>query len=275
MGGLRFIFSDMLSERRRVTGTYRRSGRLSWSVVLFLSRRRWCYSLWFLWTRLSQGMFESTSWRSSGGWVEVSSLWGTNQISVWTWDWIRRIIYFESCLLKCSKLNIIKLGIFPFSFQMRQNRLKNKIEKILTWRWSHQLKGQDEVDHTMSPEKRKRVVLLSYFKLATNTFQLRNWLSQFLIRVPEKLTDREKSNNILKSLFLAWEFEWIGERWQGRGKENSIETSWKGVICEICRLVVLGLWMGFRITGRYCIQIIRKRKNRVATRQRKQNSLGL
>ncbi|KAK2159555.1 hypothetical protein LSH36_151g07062 [Paralvinella palmiformis] len=36
---------------------------------------------------------------------------------------------------------------------MAEHPLKAKVKSILTWRWSHQLKGTDEFDHTHSPRK--------------------------------------------------------------------------------------------------------------------------
>ena len=44
--------------------------------------------------------------------------------------------------------------------QILEKELKGKIQKVLFWRWSHQLKGTDELDHTHSPRK-KSVVDLS------------------------------------------------------------------------------------------------------------------
>ena len=32
--------------------------------------------------------------------------------------------------------------------------MKGKVVKVLTWRWDQELQGTDEMDHTMSPEKK-------------------------------------------------------------------------------------------------------------------------
>ncbi len=43
---------------------------------------------------------------------------------------------------------------------MKEIPLKNKVQKVLTWRWTHSLKGEEEFDHSLSPEKRKRVRII-------------------------------------------------------------------------------------------------------------------
>ena len=37
---------------------------------------------------------------------------------------------------------------------MAGQELKGKVKRILFWRWSHQLSGTDELDHTQSPQKK-------------------------------------------------------------------------------------------------------------------------
>ena len=47
-------------------------------------------------------------------------------------------------------------NIFFFFFwwnQMKETPLKARVKQVLTWRWTHQPKNTDELDHTHSPQK--------------------------------------------------------------------------------------------------------------------------
>lgn len=42
---------------------------------------------------------------------------------------------------------------------VQEKELKGKVQRILFWRWSHQLKGTDELDHTHSPRKKSGSII--------------------------------------------------------------------------------------------------------------------
>ena len=72
----------------------------------------------------------------------------------------------------CVCVLLLVFSIDVHFLQVKENPLEGKVKHILTWRWKHQPKDTDELDHTHSPQKQVFCCVMSAWnchKMSTTT----------------------------------------------------------------------------------------------------------
>jgi len=76
----------------------------------------------------------------------------------------------NGCVCVCVLLLVFSIDVH--FLQVKENPLEGKVKHILTWRWKHQPKDTDELDHTHSPQKQVFCCVMSAWnchKMSTTT----------------------------------------------------------------------------------------------------------